>query len=93
MTKHTMNPAFPVLSLATFGAGFVSLTLAGGAYAATYYVDPTAGSDSNPGTSQSAPWMNAPGMAAYRGTGKLVANLLTGAPQPIDMSPFSPQRF
>lgn len=33
------------------------------------------------------------GLTQSAGTGKLVANLLTGAPQPIDMSPFSPQRF
>ena len=33
------------------------------------------------------------GLTQSAGTGKLVANLLTGASQPIDMSPFSPQRF
>ena len=33
------------------------------------------------------------GLTQSAGTGQLVANLLTGAPQPIDMSPFSPQRF
>lgn len=33
------------------------------------------------------------GLTQSAGTGKLVANLLTGAPQPIDISPFSPQRF
>jgi D-amino-acid dehydrogenase len=33
------------------------------------------------------------GLTQSAGTGKLVANLLTGTPQPIDMSPFSPQRF
>jgi D-amino-acid dehydrogenase len=33
------------------------------------------------------------GLTQSAGTGKLVANLLTGAGQPIDMSPFSPQRF
>lgn len=33
------------------------------------------------------------GLTQSAGTGKLVANLLTGATQPIDMSPFSPQRF
>lgn len=33
------------------------------------------------------------GLTQAAGTGRLVANLLTGAPQPIDISPFSPQRF
>jgi D-amino-acid dehydrogenase len=33
------------------------------------------------------------GLTQSAGTGKLVANLLTGTAQPIDMSPFSPQRF
>jgi D-amino-acid dehydrogenase len=33
------------------------------------------------------------GLTQSAGTGQLVANLLTGAPQPIDMSPFLPQRF
>jgi D-amino-acid dehydrogenase len=33
------------------------------------------------------------GLTQSAGTGKLVANLLTGAAQPIDMTPFSPQRF
>jgi D-amino-acid dehydrogenase len=33
------------------------------------------------------------GLTQSAGTGKLVANLLTGTTQPIDMSPFSPQRF
>ncbi|MBL8597621.1 MAG: FAD-dependent oxidoreductase [Devosia sp.] len=33
------------------------------------------------------------GLTQSAGTGKLVANLLTGAAQPIDITPFSPQRF
>ena len=33
------------------------------------------------------------GLTQSAGTGKLVANLLAGAAQPIDISPFSPQRF
>jgi hypothetical protein len=39
--------------------------------AATYYVDQTRGNDANAGTSQSAPWRNAPGMSAYSGAGRL----------------------
>jgi hypothetical protein len=39
--------------------------------AATYYVDRTDGSDANSGTSPSAPWRHAPGMAAYSGAGSL----------------------
>jgi hypothetical protein len=35
---------------------------------ATYYVDQTAGSDSNSGTNPGAPWKNCPGMSAYSGT-------------------------
>lgn len=41
------------------------------AFAATYYVDQTAGSDGNTGTSQSAAWKYAPGMAGYTGRGTL----------------------
>jgi hypothetical protein len=41
------------------------------AQAATYYVDQTAGNDSNAGTSQSAPWKNSPGMSAYSGSKQL----------------------
>jgi hypothetical protein len=41
------------------------------AAAATYYVDQTAGNDSNSGTSPSAPWKNSPGMSAYSGSGTL----------------------
>ena len=37
----------------------------------TYYVDQSAGSDSNNGTSPSTPWKNAPGMTAYTGSGVL----------------------
>jgi hypothetical protein len=40
--------------------------------AATYYVTP-GGSDSNSGTSPSAPWQNCPGMTAYSGPGSLKA--------------------
>lgn len=42
------------------------------AQAATYYVSPS-GSDSNGGTSPSAPWKNCPGMTAYSGSGSLKA--------------------
>ncbi len=39
--------------------------------AATYYVDQTAGTDSNSGSSTGAPWKNCPGMSAYSGSGTL----------------------
>jgi hypothetical protein len=42
------------------------------AQAATYYASPI-GSDSNSGTSPSAPWKNCPGMTAYSGSGSLKA--------------------
>src|SRR5437867_8333206 len=51
------------LALLAFGAP--------SAQAATYYVDQTAGSDTNSGTTTSAPWKNVPGMAAYTGAGVL----------------------
>lgn len=41
-------------------------------HATTYYVDQTKGADSNPGTSQAAPWKNCPGMAAFSGSVTLV---------------------
>lgn len=37
---------------------------------ATYYIDFAAGSDSNPGTSQTAPWRRAPGMNGFAGSYK-----------------------
>ena len=33
------------------------------------------------------------GLTQSAGTGKLVAELVTGAPPSIDLTPFSPQRF
>ena len=45
--------------------------LAANTYAATYYVDQTAGKDSNAGTSPTSAWQNSPGMAAYTGSGVL----------------------
>jgi D-amino-acid dehydrogenase len=33
------------------------------------------------------------GLTQSAGTGKLVAELVTGAPASIDLTPFSPQRF
>ena len=41
------------------------------AVAAIYYVDQSAGNDSNNGTSPGTPWRNAPGMSAYVGSGTL----------------------
>lgn len=41
------------------------------ASAATYYVDQTAGSDSNNGTSAATAWKNCPGMTAWSGSGTL----------------------
>lgn len=41
------------------------------AYAATYYVDQGAGSDTNTGTSPGAAWKYAPGMAGYTGRAAL----------------------
>ena len=49
------------------------LAMASSARAATYYVDATAGNDGNSGTSPTAAWKNAPGMAAYTGGANLVA--------------------
>jgi hypothetical protein len=55
--------------------GFVSLVAlvaATAVSAATYYVDQTAGNDGNNGTSPTAAWKNAPGMAAFTGSSRLV---------------------
>lgn len=41
------------------------------ARAATYYIDPAAGSDGNAGTSPTAAWKTAPGMSSYTGRGTL----------------------
>lgn len=41
------------------------------AHAANYYVDQSAGSDSNNGTTPTAAWKNCPGMASYTGSGTL----------------------
>ena len=41
--------------------------LAGSAFATTYYVDYSSGSDSNNGTSKTSPWKNAPGMMGSSG--------------------------
>jgi hypothetical protein len=39
--------------------------------ATTYYVDQTAGSDRNAGTSPASPWQHAPGMSLFNGSGTL----------------------
>ncbi len=49
-------------------AAVLLVTGSAAAEGATYYVDQTAGSDSNSGTSPGAPWKNCPGMSAYSGT-------------------------
>ena len=46
----------------------VSLALAFSVNAATYYVDYTAGSDGNNGTSKATPWKRAPGMKGFGGS-------------------------
>lgn len=51
----------------------VFLAFAMSAHAATYYVDQTAGNDSNSGTSATTAWKNAPGMSSYSGSGVLQA--------------------
>lgn len=53
-----------LLLVVTFGAN---------AHATTYYVDQSAGNDSNNGTSPATAWKNSPGMAAYAGSGVLRA--------------------
>lgn len=63
MSKLRANAASALLA--------VLALCAGPAWSATYYVDATSGSDANPGTSQAAPWRNAPGMAAYSGAATL----------------------
>ncbi len=52
------------------GLGLV-VALGADASAATFYVDQSAGSDGNNGTSQATAWKNCPGMAAYAGSGVL----------------------
>jgi hypothetical protein len=51
--------------------GIMLVAVAVNAHAATYYVDQTAGSDGNTGTSPTSAWKNAPGMAAYSWSGSL----------------------
>ena len=51
----------------------VFLATSANSYAATYYVDQTAGADSSAGTSPGTAWKNCPGMAAFTGSGSLRA--------------------
>ena len=51
--------------------GILLFVCAPGAYAANYYVDQSAGSDSNTGTSPTTAWKNCPGMSSYSGSGIL----------------------
>lgn len=55
-------------SVATTLAVWGLCLAASSGHAATYYVDQTAGSDQNAGTSPSAAWRNSPGMSAYGGS-------------------------
>jgi len=47
------------------------LTYSPSLHGMTYYVDQTSGNDNNSGSSPGAPWKNAPGMAAFSGSGVL----------------------
>lgn len=49
----------------------ISVAVSFSANAATYYVDQTAGSDTNAGTSPSAPWKKCPGMVGWTGVATL----------------------
>lgn len=53
------------------GSDVLTITLTGSA--TTYFVDQTAGLDTNNGTSLATAWKNCPGMASYTGSGSLVA--------------------
>jgi hypothetical protein len=61
------------LTLGTLLGAFLVLAPGASAQAATYYVDQSAGSDGNVGTSPATPWKNAPGMSAFAGSGTLRA--------------------
>lgn len=68
------SSAFPqrgrLLGLASLAVmSLISVSVA--CQAATYYVDQTAGNDTNGGTRPDSPWKNCPGMSAYAGTGAL----------------------
>jgi hypothetical protein len=56
--------------------GIMLVAVAVNAQAATYYVDQTAGNDGNNGTSAGSAWKNAPGMAAYSGSGVLLGRAI-----------------
>jgi len=63
------------LGVAVMGLGLMAYPAHAQASASsgrTFYVDSTAGNDSNAGTNPSAPWKNAPGMTAYTGSGSLL---------------------
>src|SRR5262245_17876533 len=60
MSRHTPTLRAAVLSMVV-GLATCLLANATDANATTYFVDPTAGSNSNNGTSPSTPWMNPPG--------------------------------
>lgn len=53
---------------------FLFLFISAVSFAADYYVDRTAGNDSNPGDTPNAPWQFSPGMSSYSGS----VNLLPG---------------
>jgi hypothetical protein len=65
-----MNKTKNSLRLLIFLLITYHLSLITASYAATYYIDQTAGNDSYNG-SQATPWKNCPGMSLYSGSGQL----------------------
>ena len=58
-------------SIGILWLGVLGAALSSNGLSATYYIDQSAGNDSNNGTSASTPWKNCPGMSAYAGSGTL----------------------
>src|SRR4051794_3243724 len=54
-------------------------------WAAGYFVDPVTGSDSNAGTSQSAPWKSIPGMSGATAWGSVTSGNKVPAGSSIDI--------
>lgn len=71
LTSGTPTITLSATNSAGTGTATLSLTINSASSGRTFYVDSTAGNDSNAGTNPSTPWQNAPGMTAYTGSGSL----------------------
>jgi hypothetical protein len=80
MSTRTLRLTKALALLTVLGLGWQA-----DAWSAAYYVDAVAGSDANPGTSQSTPWKSVPGMSGATSWGTITSGNKLAAGSTIDI--------